>query len=107
MSVRSCNSSASKPTSSTPKRCPVLLSPVIAGAPGCCSISRCGGRNSSRGKFGGMAILQFHHLGVAVQTLEPAVQTYQDLFGYRVLSGPFTDLIQKVTVCFLGKDGHP
>jgi methylmalonyl-CoA/ethylmalonyl-CoA epimerase len=27
---------------------------------------------------------------------------YQAIFGYRVLSGPFSDAIQNVSVCFLG-----
>ena len=41
------------------------------------------------------------HVGVAVPALGPATETLQSLFGYRVISGPFDDPIQKVTVNFL------
>ena len=46
---------------------------------------------------------RFHHLGVAVAALPAAIPVYEDLFGYRLLSGPFEDPIQKVAVCFLAK----
>ena len=43
----------------------------------------------------------FHHLGVAVKSIAKAIPIYQDLFGYELLSGPFDDPIQCVSVCFL------
>ena len=50
----------------------------------------------------------FHHIGVAVRSLEDAIPTYRDLFGYELVSGPFDDPIQKVSVCFLSRgDGDP
>jgi len=51
-----------------------------------------------------MSGLRFHHLGVVVQRLDDMVDAYRSLFGYRVLSGPVTDPVQRVTVCFLGSD---
>ena len=41
------------------------------------------------------------HVGVAVPKLEPAAKMLRSLFGYEVISGPFDDPIQKVTVNFL------
>ena len=41
------------------------------------------------------------HVGVAVPALGPATDTLATLFGYRVISGPFDDPIQKVSVNFL------
>lgn len=41
------------------------------------------------------------HVGVAVPSLEPATDALSALFGYRVVSGPFDDPIQKVKVSFL------
>ena len=41
------------------------------------------------------------HVGVAVPALGPAASALCSLFGYRVISGPFDDPIQKVTVSFL------
>lgn len=48
--------------------------------------------------------MRFRHLGVAVAKLEGAVETYGAILGYKLLSGPFFDPIQKVSVCFLGTD---
>jgi methylmalonyl-CoA/ethylmalonyl-CoA epimerase len=45
----------------------------------------------------------FHHLGVAVKSIAKAIPVYQELFGYELLSGPFDDPIQRVSVCFLGR----
>src|SRR5579863_9216447 len=45
--------------------------------------------------------LKFKHLGVAVPDLESALPVYRDILGYRLLSGPFDDPIQRVSVCFL------
>ena len=44
---------------------------------------------------------KLRHVGVAVPSLGPATETLADLFGYRVVSGPFDDPIQKVSVNFL------
>ena len=46
---------------------------------------------------------RFHHLGVAVAELEKSIPIYRDLFGYELVSGPFNDPLQKVTVCFLSR----
>ena len=43
------------------------------------------------------------HLGVAVPALDPAAETLRTLLGYRVVSGPFDDPIQKVSVNFLAQ----
>jgi methylmalonyl-CoA/ethylmalonyl-CoA epimerase len=44
---------------------------------------------------------KLRHVGVAVPSLDPATDTLATLFGYRVVSGPFDDPIQKVSVNFL------
>jgi methylmalonyl-CoA/ethylmalonyl-CoA epimerase len=41
------------------------------------------------------------HVGVAVAELDRAGCMLSDLFGYKLVSGPFDDPIQKVTVSFL------
>jgi methylmalonyl-CoA/ethylmalonyl-CoA epimerase len=41
------------------------------------------------------------HVGVAVPALGPTTELLSALFGYRVVSGPFDDPIQKVAVNFL------
>ena len=46
---------------------------------------------------------QLLHVGVAVPSLDSAAKSLADLFGYRVVSGPFDDPIQKVTVNFLAQ----
>lgn len=43
------------------------------------------------------------HVGVAVPSLGPTTELLSNLFGYKVISGPFDDPIQKVTVNFLAK----
>ena len=43
------------------------------------------------------------HVGVAVPSLGPTSELLSTLFGYKVVSGPFDDPIQKVTVSFLAK----
>jgi len=49
-----------------------------------------------------------HHVGVAVRSLTEAIPMYKSLFGYEVVSGPFDDPIQKVSVCFLSRgEGDP
>jgi len=44
---------------------------------------------------------KLRHVGVAVPSLGPTTETLSTLFGYRVVSGPFNDPIQKVSVNFL------
>ena len=44
---------------------------------------------------------RLRHVGVAVPKLERAAQTLDKLFGYKTVSGPFDDPIQRVTVSFL------
>lgn len=40
--------------------------------------------------------------------MQPAIESYQKLFGYKLISGPFDDPIQKVSVSFLSRgDGDP
>lgn len=48
--------------------------------------------------------LRFNHLGVAVSDIKKALTVYEDLFGYKLLSGPFDDPQQQATVCFIGTD---
>ena len=38
------------------------------------------------------------HVGVAVPDINAAATSLESIFGYRVISGPFDDPIQKVTV---------
>jgi methylmalonyl-CoA/ethylmalonyl-CoA epimerase len=46
---------------------------------------------------------KLRHVGVAVPSLDPTTESLSALFGYKVVSGPFDDPIQKVTVNFLAK----
>jgi methylmalonyl-CoA/ethylmalonyl-CoA epimerase len=46
---------------------------------------------------------KLRHVGVAVPALDSATEMLESLFGYRVVSGPFDDPIQKVTVNFLAQ----
>jgi methylmalonyl-CoA/ethylmalonyl-CoA epimerase len=48
---------------------------------------------------------KLRHVGVAVPSLEPATESLAALFGYKVVSGPFDDPIQKVSVNFLAQSG--
>ena len=45
--------------------------------------------------------LRLLHVGVAVPKLDPAAASLEAIFGYRVVSGPFDDPIQRVSVNFL------
>ena len=45
--------------------------------------------------------VRFAHMGVAVEDIFKAMESFAALFGYRLISGPFDDPIQKVRVCFL------
>ena len=47
------------------------------------------------------------HVGVAVPEIDPAAQMFAALFGSQVVSGPFDDPIQKVTVNFLTQAEAP
>jgi len=51
--------------------------------------------------------MKFHHLGIAVKSIETTLPLYQDLFRYELSAGPVDDPIQGVSVCFLrqGRDG--
>jgi len=44
---------------------------------------------------------KLRHVGVAVPSLGPTTEMLSTLFGYRQISGPFDDPIQKVSVNFL------
>lgn len=44
-----------------------------------------------------------HHVGVAVKKLKNAIPEYERLLGYKLISGPFDDPIQNVSVCFLSR----
>jgi methylmalonyl-CoA/ethylmalonyl-CoA epimerase len=46
------------------------------------------------------------HVGVAVPSLDSAAEVLSTLFGYKLVSGPFDDPIQKVTVSFLAKSDN-
>jgi methylmalonyl-CoA/ethylmalonyl-CoA epimerase len=46
-------------------------------------------------------LFRFHHMGVAVPSLDKALSQYRNLFQYELISGPFDDPIQGVSVCFL------
>lgn len=41
------------------------------------------------------------HVGVAVPNIDEAASILESIFGYRVISGPFDDPIQRVTVNFM------
>jgi methylmalonyl-CoA/ethylmalonyl-CoA epimerase len=46
---------------------------------------------------------KLRHVGVATPSLGPTTDMLSALFGYKVVSGPFDDPIQKVSVNFLAK----
>ncbi|KAA6455582.1 methylmalonyl-CoA epimerase [Acidobacteria bacterium AB60] len=45
-----------------------------------------------------------HHVGVAVKKMQKAIAEYETLWGYKLVSGPFDDPIQNVSVCFLARE---
>ncbi|MBB5339842.1 VOC family protein [Tunturiibacter gelidoferens] len=49
---------------------------------------------------------KLRHVGVAVHKLGPTTDALEALFGYKVVSGPFDDPIQKVSVNFLAKSDN-
>ncbi len=53
-----------------------------------------------------MNAFRFRHLGLAVSDLESATRIHQDLFGWKLLSGPFEDPVQEARVAFVGT-GEP
>jgi len=50
--------------------------------------------------------MRFHHVGIAVQNINEAIQAYEAL-GYSKVSDIIIDPIQKVQLCFLDKDESP
>ena len=51
-------------------------------------------------------MMRFHHVGIAVQNINEAIQAYEVL-GYSKVSAINIDPIQKVQLCFLDKDQSP
>lgn len=55
-----------------------------------------------------MKDFEYHHVGIAVANLVEAANRFKALLGYEIVSGPFDDPIQKVSVCFLSRgSGDP
>ena len=52
-------------------------------------------------ELGNDANFILHHIGIAVPDLDDARESLQQLFGFKVCSGPFDDVAHKVKVCFL------
>jgi methylmalonyl-CoA/ethylmalonyl-CoA epimerase len=50
-----------------------------------------------------MRDFEFHHVGIAVPDLTVAIPGYKKLFNYEIVSGPFDDPIQNVSVCFMSR----
>jgi methylmalonyl-CoA/ethylmalonyl-CoA epimerase len=50
-----------------------------------------------------MLEFSFHHIGIAVEDLSTAIPVCKALFRYELTAGPFDDLIQNVSVCFLSR----
>ena len=50
-----------------------------------------------------MVKFTFHHVWIAVREIQEAIPNYKNLFGYKLVSGPFDDPIQNVSVCFLSR----
>lgn len=46
---------------------------------------------------------KLHHIGIAVADMQRAIRDYEQLFAYRLISGPFDDPIQHVSVSFLSR----
>jgi methylmalonyl-CoA/ethylmalonyl-CoA epimerase len=67
-------------------------------------LSRCyNRRNRIEGARLPMDRFAFHHIGIAVENLGEAIPAYKRLFGYELVSGPFDDPVQNVSVCFLSR----
>jgi methylmalonyl-CoA/ethylmalonyl-CoA epimerase len=46
-----------------------------------------------------------HHMGIAVSDFDAALNFYEEALGFRLISGPFDDPIQRVKVGFMEKGG--
>jgi methylmalonyl-CoA/ethylmalonyl-CoA epimerase len=46
---------------------------------------------------------EFHDVGIAVADLSAAIPIYKSLFSYELISGPYDDPLQNVSVCFLSR----
>ena len=53
-----------------------------------------------------MAPLQFHHIGVACRDLEKEIRSFA-IVGYRLEGEQFSDPLQKIHGCFLGRPRTP
>jgi len=51
-----------------------------------------------------MLAYRIDHIGVAVPDIERALAQYADMFGYRLLRGPYDDPQQQARVAFIGND---
>ncbi len=54
--------------------------------------------------IGGASINKIDHIGIAVPDIERALSQYADMFGYRLLRGPYDDPQQQARVAFIGND---
>ena len=50
------------------------------------------------------AVFKIDHIGIAVPDIEQALSQYADMFGYRLLRGPYDDPQQQARVAFIGND---
>ena len=50
------------------------------------------------------AAFKIDHIGIAVPDIERALSQYADMFGYRLLRGPYDDPQQQASVAFIGSD---
>jgi methylmalonyl-CoA/ethylmalonyl-CoA epimerase len=48
-------------------------------------------------------MFKVHHIGIAVPNLSEAIPVYKELFDYKLISGPFDDPVQDVSVCFMSR----
>ncbi len=48
------------------------------------------------------AAFKIDHIGIAVPDIERALSQYADMFGYRLLRGPYVDPQQQASVAFIG-----
>ena len=51
-----------------------------------------------------MSALRFSHIGVAVEDMDAAKSSYEDILGYHVTTGPFDDDLQEARVCFMSTE---
>ncbi len=50
------------------------------------------------------AAFKIDHIGIAVPDIERALSQYADMFGYKLLRGPYDDPQQQARVAFIGND---